>query len=136
MIRRYSELRALSTFEERFDYLRLAGIVGNSTFGYDRYLNQILYHDAEWKRARNIVIARDNGCDLGVPGFEIFDKVIVHHMNPITMEMINERDPKVFDPEYLITVSHRTHNAIHYGTDTRSIKGPTVRTKNDTCPWK
>ena len=136
LVRRYSELRRLSTFDERFAYLRLAGIVGASTFGFDRYLNQILYHDSAWKSARNIVIARDNGCDLGIPGFEIYDRIIVHHMNPLTVEMINARDPAVFDPEFLITVSDRTHNAIHYGASGHMETGFADRKPGDTCPWK
>lgn len=136
LVRRYSELRQLATFDERFAYLRLAGVVGASTFGFDRYLNQILYHDSAWKSARNAVIIRDNGCDLGIPGFEIYDRIIVHHMNPLTVEMINARDPAVFDPEFLITVSDRTHNAIHYGVADRLETGFTERKPGDTCPWR
>ena len=136
MIRRYSELVQLPTFDERFSYLRLAGIVGDSTFGFDRYLNQILYHDSVWKAARNKVILRDNGCDLGVPGYDIYDKIIVHHMNPLTIDMVVSRDPTVFDPEFLITVSPRTHNAIHYGIEERADIALVERKPNDTCPWK
>ena len=136
-IRTYSELITLPTFKERFNYLKLDGAVGQDTFGYDRYINQQLYQrNPRWKKARDIVIIRDNGCDLGVEGFEIFGKIIVHHMNPITMDdIINDRD-WIYDPEYLICTVHNTHNAIHYGDEKQLITAPIVRTKNDTCPWK
>lgn len=132
----FSELSKLETFKERFDYLKLTGTVGKDTFGHDRYLNQVLYTSPEWKRVRDIVILRDNGCDLGMPGLEIQSKAIIHHMNPITIEQINNRDPIIFDPELLITVSHRTHNAIHYGAEDISDGLPIERTKNDTIPWR
>ena len=136
-IRRYSELAKLKTFEERFEYLNLKGQVGKETFGYDRYLNQMLYKLPEWRSARDKTIIRDNGCDLGVEDREIHGRAIVHHMNPITVEGILNRDPRVFDPEYLITTVHDTHNAIHYG-DKRLLtsSSPVERTQNDTCPWK
>ena len=136
-IRTYSELITLPTFKERFNYLKLDGFVGKETFGYDRYLNQQLYQrNPRWKTARDKVIIRDNGCDLGVEGFEIFGKIIVHHMNPITMEdILNDRD-WIYDPEYLICTVHNTHNAIHYGDEKLLMTAPIVRTKNDTCPWK
>lgn len=136
-IRTYSELITLPTFKERFNYLKLDSLVGKETFGYDRYLNQQLYqHNPRWKKARDIVIIRDNGCDLGVEGYEIFGKIIVHHMNPITMDdILNDRD-WIYDPEYLICTVLNTHNAIHYGDEKQLITAPTVRTKNDTCPWK
>lgn len=136
-IRTYSELITLPTFKERFNYLKLDSLVGKETFGYDRYINQQLYQrNPRWKKARDQVIIRDNGCDLGVEGFEIFGKIIVHHMNPITMDdIINDRS-WIYDPEYLICTVHNTHNAIHYGDEKLLITAPTVRTKNDTCPWK
>lgn len=137
MIKTYSELITLPTFEERFEYLKLDGRVGYETFGYDRYLNQILYNSYDWKnRCRRDIIIRDNGCDLGCEGFEIFGKILVHHINPITVEDVLNRNPIVFDPENLISTTHNTHNAIHYGDiDLLTIR-PIERTKNDTCPWK
>lgn len=136
-IRTYSELITLPTFEERFNYLKLDGLVGQETFGYDRYLNQHLYQrNPRWKKARDKVIIRDDGCDLGVEGFEIYGKIIVHHMNPITMDdILNDRD-WIYDPEFLICTVHNTHNAIHYGDEKLLMTAPIVRTKNDTCPWK
>lgn len=134
--KRYSELITIPTYEERFKYLQLKGAVGNDTFGYDRYLNQILYNSPEWKRLRNQIIIRDNGCDLGCEGYEIYGRILIHHMNPITVEDIVSRDPIVFDPENLICVSHNTHNAIHYGDENLLIMAPVERTKNDTCPWR
>ena len=135
IIKTYSELITLPTFEERYRYLRLEGAVGVDTFGFDRIFNQQFYTSAEWRRVRDEVIIRDNGCDLGMPGHEIVGKIIIHHINPITMEDILERDPKIFDPDNLICVSLDTHNAIHYGM---YIPKPIVteRHKNDTCPWK
>lgn len=132
----YSELSKLSTYEERFEYLKLDGQVGSDTFGYDRYLNQALYKSREWKRTRDKVITRDKGCDLGIEGYEINSKPIIHHMNPITIDDIRNRDPKVFDPDFLITVTHPTHNAIHYGTEQRISRVPVERKAGDTCPWK
>ena len=135
--RSYSELRRLNTFEERFEYLKLSGQVGRETFGFDRILNQKLYQrDPRWKAARDAVIIRDNGCDLGIDGREIYDKVIVHHMNVVTEEDILNDEDWVFDPEYLISTSQRTHNAIHYSSYDILPKDPIERTKNDTCPWK
>ena len=136
MIRNYTELSKLQTFEERFNYLKLDGIVGKETFGYDRYLNQILYQCPEWKSVRNKVIIRDNGCDLGIIGHEIQNRIIIHHMNPITVEGIKSRNPIVFDPEYLISTVHRTHNSIHYSDEDLLPKNPVERKPNDTCPWK
>ena len=135
-IKTYSELITLSTFEERFNYLKLGGTVGESTFGFDRYLNQNLYKSQEWKSVRNKVIIRDNGCDLACEGYEIYGKVLIHHINPITAEDIINRNPIIFDLENLITTVHNTHNAIHYGDENLLIKGPIKRTKNDTIPWK
>lgn len=136
-IRTYSELITLPTFKERFNYLKLDSLVGKETFGYDRYINQQLYQrNPRWKKARDKVIIRDNGCDLGMEGYEIFGKIIVHHMNPITLDdIINDRD-WIYDPEYLICTVHNTHNAIHYGDENLLMTAPIVRTKNDTCPWK
>lgn len=134
--KRYSELINIPTYEERFKYLQLKGAVGNDTFGYDRYLNQILYNSPEWKRLRNQIIIRDNGRDLGCEGYEIYGRILIHHMNPITVEDIVSRDPIVFDPENLICVSHNTHNAIHYGDENLLLMAPVERTKNDTCPWR
>ena len=136
-IRTYSELITFPTFEERFRYLKLGGRVGADTYGFDRYLNQQFYqHDPMWRSSRDTVIIRDNGCDLGVEGCEIHGKVIVHHMNPVTMDdIINKRD-WIYDPEFLICTVHNTHNAIHYGDEHLLTKAPIVRTKNDTCPWK
>lgn len=137
-IRTYEELVKLPTFEERYEYLKIGGKVGEDTFGFDRYLNQTLYKSKEWQSVRNYVITRDNGCDLGVPGHEILDdKILVHHMNPITKEDILNRSDFLFNPNYLISTIHNTHNAIHYGDDSLlSIEEPVVRTKNDTCPWR
>ena len=135
-IRTYSELITIPTFEERFEYLQLKGSVGKDTFGYDRYLNQVLYRSPEWKRLRNQIIIRDGGCDLACDGYDIYNKVLIHHMNPITVEDILTRSRQVFDPDNLICVSHSTHNAIHYGDVDLLVTGPIIRTKNDTCPWR
>ena len=136
MIRTYSELRKLNTFKERYDYLRLYGRVGKETFGFDRYLNQIIYKLPEWKSVRDKVIVRDCGCDLGMEGYAIGEKILVHHMNPITMDDIINHSQDIFNPEYLICVSHQTHNAIHYGDESQLILDPIERSPNDTCPWK
>lgn len=133
---RYSELIRYSAFEDRFDYLNLHGKVGEDTFGSNRYFNQRLYHSPEWNRLRHEIIVRDNGCDLGVQGREIFGQIVIHHMNPITIEMIVEGDPLVFDPENLIAVTPMTHRAIHYGTFDGTPSDYKPRTRNDTCPWK
>lgn len=135
-IRTYSELITIPTFEERFEYLQLKGSVGKDTFGYDRYLNQVLYRSPEWKRLRNQIIIRDDGCDLACDGYDIYGKVLIHHMNPITVEDVLARSRKVFDPDNLVCVSHNTHNAIHYGDVDLLVTGPIIRTKNDTCPWR
>lgn len=132
----YSELIVIPTFEERFQYLQLKGSVGKDTFGYDRYLNQVLYRSPEWKRLRNQIIIRDGGCDLACEGYEIHGKVLIHHLNPITVDDVLARSRKVFDPDNLVCVSHNTHNAIHYGDAGLLITGPIIRTKNDTCPWR
>ena len=135
-IRTYSELITIPTFEERFEYLQLKGSVGKDTFGYDRYLNQVLYRSPEWKRLRNQIIIRDGGCDLACDGYDIYDKVLIHHLNPITVEDVLARSRKVFDPDNLVCVSHSTHNAIHYGDVDLLVTGPIIRTENDTCPWR
>lgn len=132
----YSELAQLGSFNERFEYLKLDGRVGVDTFGHERYLNQMLYHTAEWKEARRKVIIRDNGCDLGLEGYDIFDKVLIHHLNPITTEDIIGKHPCLFDPDNLVCVSHKTHNAIHYGDANLLSSEFVVRSRNDTCPWK
>ena len=135
--RSYSELVTLKTFDDRFKYLKLDGQVGADTFGFERYLNQALYNSPDWKRVRRNIIVRDGGCDLGINGYEIKGIIIVHHMIPITKEQILNRDPIIFDSEYLISASLATHNAIHYGEDAYLDKNKViVRSKNDTCPWK
>lgn len=135
-IRTYSELILLPTFEERFKYLQLNGRVGDDTFGFDRYINQNFYRSAEWKRIRDQIIIRDNGCDLAFEGYEIYGRILIHHMNPITISDIKFSTEYLMNPEYLICVTRNTHNAIHYGDEKQIITGPIVRTKNDTCPWK
>ena len=136
IIKTYSQLKQLQTFEERYDYLKLGGVVGEDTFGFDRYLNQNFYRSREWKRVRDEVIMRDNGCDLGVDGHEIRGKILIHHMNPITSEDIHRVSDYLLNPEYLICVTHRTHNAIHYGDESLIVTAPIERTQNDTCPWR
>lgn len=137
IIRTYSELITLPTFEERFNYLKLDGKVGEETFGFDRYLNQQFYkNDPEWKEIRRYVIIRDNGCDLGIPGREIQKRILIHHMNPITKDDILRRSKFLLDPEYLISTVKNTHDAIHYGDEGLLILDPIIRYKNDTCPWK
>lgn len=137
MIRTYTELSRLKTFEERFDYLRLNGKVGRDTFGFDRVFNQMFYKSREWKSVRDRVIVRDNGCDLGVEGHEIYgQRIIIHHLNPISLEDIEKQAAILLDPEYLITTIHSTHNAIHYGDENLLIRAPIERRRNDTCPWR
>lgn len=135
-IKSYSELQKLKTFEERFNYLKLNGIVGESTFGFDRYLNQIFYRSKRWKRIKDTIIIRDNGCDLGMEDRQIYSRIIVHHMNPLSIEDIEKETDFLLNPEYLICTSHNTHNAIHYGDENLLIKAPIERTINDTCPWR
>ena len=136
IIKSYSELIALPTFIERYRYLQLGGRVGEETFGFDRWLNQKFYKDPEWLSVRDKVIIRDNGCDLGMEGHEIYGKILVHHINPITKEDILRRSRTLFDPENLICTIKNTHDAIHYGDESLLIIAPTIRTRNDTCPWK
>lgn len=135
MIRSYSELRRFETFEERFRYLALRGQVGESTFGFNRWVNQDFYTSREWRQARHRIIVRDNGCDLGIDGYEIHKGLFIHHLNPITVDQIESGDPCILDPDNLITVTHRTHNAIHYG-DERLLPRPLVERKpGDTKLW-
>lgn len=136
IIKTYSEVIALPTFLERFEYLKLGGRVGAETFGFDRYLNQTLYRSSEWKRFRRDMIVRDNGCDLACEDYEIHGKILLHHINPLTADDVINRDPKIFDPENVICVSLNTHNAIHYGDKDLLLTDFITRTKNDTCPWK
>ncbi len=135
MIRTHRELTRLKSFEERFEYLKLRGQVGKSTFGYDRYINQAFYRSSEWRRVRNLVIARDEGLDLGVTGYEIFDRPIIHHMNPMGLEDLVSGDDDILNPEYLVCVSHRTHNAIHYGDESLLPKPLVERRPGDTRLW-
>lgn len=135
-IRTFSEFRKLRTFEERFEYARLGGIVGKETFGGHRYLNQILYSSSDWKEARRKCILRDDSYDLALRGYPILGRIYVHHLNPITIEDILERKDWVFDPEYLVCVSLETHNALHYGDISYLEIKPVQRKKNDTCPWR
>jgi hypothetical protein len=136
MIRTYQELRRLRTFEERYRYLRLFGVVGEATFGYDRCLNQMLYTSKRWGKSRDDVIIRDKGCDLGIEGHEIYNRILVHHMNPITIEDVEMDRDYVYDPEYLICTVLNTHNAIHYGDGSLLPKLSIERRQNDTCPWR
>lgn len=133
--RSYSELRRYSTFEERFEYLSMPGEVGEATFGFDRWINQRFYRSREWKQARDAVIFRDGACDLGIPGLEIHAQLLVHHMNPVTAAALAEGEEWVLDPEYLITTTHRTHNALHYGDISLIPTGPVERQPGDTRLW-
>ena len=133
----YSELVTLKTFKERYEYLKLNGSVGVETFGFDRYLNQSFYKSKEWESVKREVIIRDNGCDLGVDGYEIYGKILVHHINPITQNDIILRSDILLNPEYLITTTLSTHNAIHFSDESKlQDTSITERQKNDTCPWK
>ena len=135
-IKTYSELITIPTFEERFEYLKLDGQVGVETFGFNRYLNQVFYKSDEWLSIRDYVITRDNGCDLGMEGYEIYGRILIHHINPITKDDIIQRSRILLDPENLITTVKRTHDAIHYGDSNLLMKAPIERRKNDTCPWR
>ena len=136
-VRTYSELSKLTTFKERFNYLSLNGQVGKDTCGFDRIFNQKFYTSKEWRHIRDLVIVRDNGCDLGIEGYDIVGQnLIIRHINPISLEDIESKSDILLNPEYLITTTHNTHNAIHYGDDKLLITGPIQRSKNDTCPWK
>lgn len=134
-LRTFAELSQLQTFDERFEYLSLKSIVGRATFGSERFLNQVFYTSKEWRDVRQEVIARDGGLDLAMAGHEIYNKVIIHHMNPITVQDVDQRNPDILDPELLITVSHETHNAIHYGDADRLSRPPVERQPGDTLPW-
>ena len=135
-IKSYTELSKLKTFNDRFNYLKLDGVVGEETFGYDRILNQVLYKSAKWRKVRDKVLIRDNGNDLGIEGYQINGRAIIHHMNPITVDDVLKEREWIFDPEYLITVSDLTHKAIHYSNENILPKEPVERIKNDTCLWK
>ena len=134
-IRTYSEMMSFDSFNERFEYLKLGGYVGESTFGFDRYINQKFYTSRQWKDVRDYVLVRDNGCDLGIDDYQIFDSPIIHHINPMGVNDIMHGESWILDPEYLITVSHRTHNAIHYGADILIPNVVTERSPNDTKLW-
>lgn len=136
IIRTYSELITIPTFEERYKYLRLGGRVGEETFGFDRYLNQSFYKSNEWRDIRDYVIVRDSGCDLAMLDREIYGRILVHHMNPVSVEDIVNRSEYLLDPEYLICATKITHDAIHYGDSSLLITTPIERSKNDTCPWR
>lgn len=136
MPRTYSELIQIPTFIDRFKYLKLGGVVGEETFGYDRYLNQAFYQSYEWRRLRDQIIVRDCGCDLAMEGHEIFDRILIHHMNPIRAEDILKHSEFVMDPEYLICTSKLTHDAIHFGDESILYHDPIERKAGDTCPWR
>lgn len=136
MMRTYSELIKYNTFEDRFNYLKLNGVIGEDTFGFDRWLNQNFYNSKEWKSIRDFVIIRDGGCDMAMDGYEIGGKVYVHHMNPITPNDIVHSTEALMDPEFLVCVSHNTHNAIHYGDISILATDPVERRPGDTCLWK
>lgn len=136
MTRFYTELSQIKTFQERYDYLQLGGSVGKETFGFDRFINQNFYRSQEWKSIRDYVIVRDNGCDLGIDGYEIYGKIYIHHMNPILLKDFETKSEFLLDPEYLICATHRTHNAIHYGDESLLVTAPIERSVNDTCPWR
>lgn len=134
-MRTYSDLVQLNTFEDRFEYLRLGSGVGRATFAFDRYVNQRFYSSPEWQSIRSFVIVRDNSCDLGIPGLEIFTSLLIHHMNPMSVADISHKEDWILDPEYLITTRHDTHNAIHFGVKKLHPKVVTERTPNDTRLW-
>lgn len=135
-IRTYHELIALPTFKERFEYLKLSGSVGKQTFGFERYLNQKFYQSVEWRQLRDKIITRDRGCDLAMDGYDIVGRIYIHHMNPIEVDDIREASEYLLNPDYLITTTHDTHNAIHYGDGSLLVTDPIERKPNDTCPWK
>jgi hypothetical protein len=135
MIRNFSDLSRLKSFDERYNYLKLSGNVGQETFGYNRYLNQVLYVSKRWRGVRDLVIIRDNACDLGLPGYEIGGLVIVHHMNPLTPEEIEDDTNSIYDLSFLISVSFQTHQAIHYGDENKLVRSPEKRFKGDTKLW-
>lgn len=132
----YTELVSIPTFEERFRYLELEGLVGRETFGFDRYLNQKFYRSQEWKRVRQEVIVRDNGCDLGIEDRPIFGKIIIHHLNPMSIDDITQKQTWILDPEFLISTCKKTHDAIHYSDESILFVEPIERKPNDTCLWR
>lgn len=134
-IRKITDVYRLYSFEERYEYLRLDGMVGTATFGFDRYLNQRFYKSSAWRKVRDEVIVRDNGCDLGIPGREIHSGLLVHHINPISPEDLEDFNPDILDPEYLICVTHTTHNAIHFGSKNQLVTIPQERRPGDTKLW-
>jgi hypothetical protein len=136
MIRRYSRLKRLETFDDRFKYLRLQGSVGRSSFGFDRHINQAFYRSREWRDVRDFVIVRDDGCDLGVEGYEIHSELLVHHMNPMDADSIIHKEEWILDPEFLITTTHRTHNAIHFGDEKQIPRKYVERRPGDTSLWE
>ena len=137
VLRNYRELIKLPTFQERYNYLRLGGVVGKDTFGFDRYLNQALYSSGEWERFRNKIIIRDNGCDLAVPGRDILgDRIIIHHIVPLLVKDLKERSAAIFDEDNVVCVSFNTHEAIHFGDESLLPEEFKERRPNDTCPWK
>lgn len=136
MTRTYTELIRIPTFEERFEYLKLNGRVGSDTFGFDRYMNQILYRSYKWRKLRDGLIVRDNGCDLAHEGYPISGRIIVHHMNPIIPEQVEKDDPEIYNPEFLICTANITHEAIHYGDSSLLPKPIIERRPGDTCPWR
>lgn len=135
MTRTYTDLMRIPTFEERFEYLKLSGRVAKETFGFDRWLNQVFYRSPQWRQLRNQIIIRDNGCDLGIPGREIYDKIYVHHMNPLLKDDIVNKTEYLTNPEYLICVSHMTHEAIHYGDANLLMRDQVERKPGDTILW-
>ncbi len=136
MIKTYSELIEIPTFEKRYHYLKLSGTVGEDTFGFKRWINQEFYHSSEWLKFRDRIILRDAGCDLAAEGFEIYGSIIIHHINPITYEDILNQNPCIFDPNNAVCTRLSTHNAIHYGNEMFLTVTPVERSRNDTCPWK
>ena len=136
MIKSYDALILLDTIEDRYNYLKIGGCVGRETFGFDRYLNQGFYQSMEWKSVRNEVISRDNGCDLGLEGYEINGRILIHHMNPILPDQIKFFDSDILNPDFLISCSHKTHNAIHYGDKNLLPRRIVERRPNDTIPWR
>ena len=136
IIKCYSELIAIPSFLDRYNYLKIGGKVGADTFGHDRFLNQILYRSGEWLDFRDEIIIRDNGCDLACAGFKLYERILVHHINPITVDDVLRRSPRVFDPENVVSTSLTTHNAIHYGDASLLALLPPERSPNDTCPWR
>jgi len=136
MLRTYRELKRIPTFIERYQYLRLAGRIGESTFGFDRYINQLFYNSKRWRRTRDGIIIRDNGCDLGVEGYDLTYRIIIHHMNPISEKDIELDRESIYDPDLLISTSPNTHTAIHFGDESLLPQLPIIRRKNDTCPWR